>query len=157
MERSRCLGRVCGVTFTLLPAVDVADGQAVRPVQGKLVSGSTFGAEWIHLVDLHAAFSCGSNAVLLASVIEMLDANVQLPPSGCSTQADGSGSFMSRWFQTLVATNYWVSRSLDIDKGWNPPLCPDLSIRCRLIVGVPGSLVSQRAIHLNVGDRRRAR
>jgi phosphoribosyl isomerase A len=93
------------VTFTLLPAVDVADGQSVRPVQGKLVSGSTFGdpgepqhgldplqaalawqdggAEWIHLVDLDAAYRRGSNAVLLASVIEMLDTNVQLSGGIC--------------------------------------------------------------------------
>ena len=66
----------------LLPAVDVADGQAVRLVQGAAGSETSYGdpleaalawqkagAEWIHLVDLDAAFSRGSNRELLADVI----------------------------------------------------------------------------------------
>ncbi len=65
----------------LLPAVDVADGQAVRLVQGEAGSETAYGdpltaaldwyaggAEWIHLVDLDAAFGRGTNAVLLAKV-----------------------------------------------------------------------------------------
>ncbi|MEV7973127.1 bifunctional 1-(5-phosphoribosyl)-5-((5-phosphoribosylamino)methylideneamino)imidazole-4-carboxamide isomerase/phosphoribosylanthranilate isomerase PriA [Cellulomonas sp. NPDC089187] len=65
----------------LLPAVDVADGQAVRLVQGEAGSETSYGdplsaaldwqaggAEWIHLVDLDAAFGRGSNAPLLAEV-----------------------------------------------------------------------------------------
>jgi len=79
------------VTFTLLPAVDVADGQAVRLVQGEAGTetgyGSprdaarawqTDGAEWIHLVDLDAAFGRGSNAELLAGVVGELDVKVEL-------------------------------------------------------------------------------
>ena len=75
----------------LLPAVDVKDGQAVRLVQGELGSESNYGApidaaldfqsagaEWIHLVDLDAAFGIGSNAALLAEVIGKLDINVEL-------------------------------------------------------------------------------
>jgi phosphoribosyl isomerase A len=127
MERSRCLGRLSGVTFTLLPAVDVADGQAVRPVQGKLVSGSTFGecsepqrgladplqaalawqdggAEWIHLVDLDAAFSRGSNAVLLASVIEMLDTNVQLS-GGIGDEASLQLALATRCARVVLSTS----------------------------------------------------
>ena len=63
------------LSLTLLPAVDVADGQAVRLVQGAAGSETTYGdpleaalawqrdgAEWIHLVDLDAAFGRGSNA-----------------------------------------------------------------------------------------------
>lgn len=75
----------------LLPAVDVVDGKAVRLVQG--VAGSetdygsaldaamqwqTDGAEWIHLVDLDAAFGRGSNRELLAEVIAKLDVAVEL-------------------------------------------------------------------------------
>jgi phosphoribosylanthranilate isomerase len=75
----------------LLPAVDVVDGKAVRLVQG--VAGSetdygsaldaamqwqTDGAEWIHLVDLDAAFGRGSNRELLAEVIGKLDVAVEL-------------------------------------------------------------------------------
>lgn len=66
----------------LLPAVDVADGQAVRLTQGEAGSETSYGdplaaaldwvaggAEWIHLVDLDAAFGRGSNADLLAAVV----------------------------------------------------------------------------------------
>ncbi|WP_156251157.1 bifunctional 1-(5-phosphoribosyl)-5-((5-phosphoribosylamino)methylideneamino)imidazole-4-carboxamide isomerase/phosphoribosylanthranilate isomerase PriA [Pseudactinotalea terrae] len=75
----------------LLPAVDVADGQAVRLVQGEAGSETRYGspidaalawqrdgAEWIHLVDLDAAFGRGSNAELLAQVVGMLDVDVEL-------------------------------------------------------------------------------
>ena len=75
----------------LLPAVDVKDGQAVRLVQGELGSESNYGspidaaldfqnagAEWIHLVDLDAAFGIGSNAELIAEVIGKLDIKVEL-------------------------------------------------------------------------------
>src|SRR6478752_2321682 len=86
----RCVG-LAPVTFELLPAVDVADGQAVRLVQGRAGSETTYGAplaaalawqsdgaEWIHLVDLDAAFGRGSNAELLAEVVGTLDVRVEL-------------------------------------------------------------------------------
>jgi phosphoribosylanthranilate isomerase len=79
------------VTFDLLPAVDVADGQAVRLVQGRAGTETSYGsplqaaldfqeagARWIHLVDLDAAFGRGSNAGLLAEVVSALDVNVEL-------------------------------------------------------------------------------
>jgi 1-(5-phosphoribosyl)-5-[(5-phosphoribosylamino)methylideneamino] imidazole-4-carboxamide isomerase/N-(5'phosphoribosyl)anthranilate isomerase len=79
------------VALQLLPAVDVADGQAVRLVQGAAGSETTYGdpldaalawqrqgAEWIHLVDLDAAFGRGSNAKLLAEVVRKLDVAVEL-------------------------------------------------------------------------------
>lgn len=75
----------------LLPAVDVVDGKAVRLVQGKAGSETDYGsaleaaqtwqrdgAEWIHLVDLDAAFGRGSNRELLAEVIGKLDVAVEL-------------------------------------------------------------------------------
>lgn len=79
------------MTFTLLPAVDVAAGQAVRLVQGVAGTETTYGspldaalawqaggAEWVHLVDLDAAFGRGSNAELLSEVIGELDVRVEL-------------------------------------------------------------------------------
>ncbi|WP_103339795.1 bifunctional 1-(5-phosphoribosyl)-5-((5-phosphoribosylamino)methylideneamino)imidazole-4-carboxamide isomerase/phosphoribosylanthranilate isomerase PriA [Amycolatopsis sp. CA-126428] len=79
------------MTFTLLPAVDVADGQAVRLVQGEAGTETSYGspleaalawqrdgAEWIHLVDLDAAFGKGSNRELLAEVVGRLDVQVEL-------------------------------------------------------------------------------
>lgn len=75
----------------LLPAVDVADGQAVRLVQGELGTETSYGspldaalawqeqgAEWIHLVDLDAAFGKGSNRDLLKEVTAKLDIKVEL-------------------------------------------------------------------------------
>ncbi|HEY3436925.1 MAG TPA: bifunctional 1-(5-phosphoribosyl)-5-((5-phosphoribosylamino)methylideneamino)imidazole-4-carboxamide isomerase/phosphoribosylanthranilate isomerase PriA [Actinotalea sp.] len=75
----------------LLPAVDVAGGEAVRLVQGAAGSETSYGdplqaaldwqaggAEWIHLVDLDAAFGRGSNAALLADVVAALDVKVEL-------------------------------------------------------------------------------
>ena len=75
----------------LLPAVDVKDGRAVRLVQGELAKESIYGAplevalefqaagaEWLHLVDLDAAFGRGSNAALLAQVVGALDIKVEL-------------------------------------------------------------------------------
>lgn len=75
----------------LLPAVDVKDGRAVRLVQGELSQESIYGAplevalefqnsgaEWIHLVDLDAAFGRGDNALLLAQVVAALDIKVEL-------------------------------------------------------------------------------
>jgi 1-(5-phosphoribosyl)-5-[(5-phosphoribosylamino)methylideneamino] imidazole-4-carboxamide isomerase/N-(5'phosphoribosyl)anthranilate isomerase len=77
--------------FTLLPAVDVAAGRAVRLVRGEAGTETGYGdpqdaalawqadgADWIHLVDLDAAFGRGSNADLLAGVVRALDVAVEL-------------------------------------------------------------------------------
>ncbi|HXW47551.1 MAG TPA: bifunctional 1-(5-phosphoribosyl)-5-((5-phosphoribosylamino)methylideneamino)imidazole-4-carboxamide isomerase/phosphoribosylanthranilate isomerase PriA [Streptosporangiaceae bacterium] len=77
--------------LTLLPAVDVTDGQAVRLAQGALGTQTSYGdpldaalawqqagAEWIHLVDLDAAFGRGSNGPQLAALIGKLDVQVEL-------------------------------------------------------------------------------
>ncbi|WP_327045163.1 bifunctional 1-(5-phosphoribosyl)-5-((5-phosphoribosylamino)methylideneamino)imidazole-4-carboxamide isomerase/phosphoribosylanthranilate isomerase PriA [Microbispora sp. NBC_01189] len=79
------------MSLVLLPAVDVADGQAVRLVQGEAGTETSYGdplaaalawqeagAEWIHLVDLDAAFGRGGNRELLASVVGRLDVQVEL-------------------------------------------------------------------------------
>jgi 1-(5-phosphoribosyl)-5-[(5-phosphoribosylamino)methylideneamino] imidazole-4-carboxamide isomerase/N-(5'phosphoribosyl)anthranilate isomerase len=79
------------VPLTLLPAVDVTNGQAVRLVQGAAGSETGYGdpleaalrwqqdgAEWVHLVDLDAAFGRGSNRDLLAEVVGKLDVAVEL-------------------------------------------------------------------------------
>src|SRR3954468_1463872 len=79
------------MSLVLLPAVDVSDGQAVRLVQGAAGSETAYGepldaalnwqeqgAEWIHLVDLDAAFGRGSNRELLVHVVARLDVQVEL-------------------------------------------------------------------------------
>jgi phosphoribosylanthranilate isomerase len=75
----------------LLPAVDIAGGQAVQLVQGVAGSEKRFGdpveaalrwqeagAEWIHLVDLDAAFGRGDNRDLLAKIVGTLDIDVEM-------------------------------------------------------------------------------
>ncbi len=75
----------------LLPAVDIAGGQAVQLVQGVAGSEKRFGdpveaalnwqrrgAEWIHLVDLDAAFGRGNNRALLAQIVGTLDIRVEM-------------------------------------------------------------------------------
>ncbi|MEY4624060.1 MAG: hypothetical protein RLZZ07_690 [Actinomycetota bacterium] len=79
------------MSLILLPAVDVKDGKAVRLVQGELQRETNYGeplaaaldfqsagAQWLHLVDLDAAFGRGSNHELLAEVVGKLDIKVEL-------------------------------------------------------------------------------
>src|SRR5919198_115567 len=75
----------------LLPAVDVRDGQAVRLVHGESGSETSYGdplqaalawqrsgAEWLHLVDLDAAFGTGDNRAQIAEVARSMDIKVEL-------------------------------------------------------------------------------
>ena len=75
----------------LLPAVDVQGGQAVQLVQGVAGSEKVFGdplaaarrwqdggAEWLHLVDLDAAFGRGSNADVIAEIVAAMQLKVEL-------------------------------------------------------------------------------
>lgn len=75
----------------LLPAVDISGGQAVQLAQGVAGSGGAYGdpvqqalrwqeagAEWLHLVDLDAAFGKGDNSALKAEIVERLDIHVEM-------------------------------------------------------------------------------
>jgi 1-(5-phosphoribosyl)-5-[(5-phosphoribosylamino)methylideneamino] imidazole-4-carboxamide isomerase/N-(5'phosphoribosyl)anthranilate isomerase len=81
--------------LTLLPAVDVADGKAVRLTQGEAGTETNYGdpvdaanewveqgAEWIHLVDLDAAFGRGNNYELIERVVRNTPAGVNVELSG---------------------------------------------------------------------------
>jgi phosphoribosyl isomerase A len=81
--------------LTLLPAVDVADGKAVRLTQGEAGTEESFGdpidaahewadqgAEWIHLVDLDAAFGRGSNRSIIKKVVKSTPKRVNIELSG---------------------------------------------------------------------------
>lgn len=116
--------------LVLLPAVDVKDGQAVRLVQGAAGSETTYGeplaaalawqeagAEWIHLVDLDAAFGTGSNESLLRDVVAELNVNVELSggirddrsleralASGCARVNLGTAALeQPEWTQEVIA------------------------------------------------------
>jgi 1-(5-phosphoribosyl)-5-[(5-phosphoribosylamino)methylideneamino] imidazole-4-carboxamide isomerase/N-(5'phosphoribosyl)anthranilate isomerase len=77
--------------LVLLPAVDISEGTAVQLQQGVAGSGWTFGdpwqaakawqdagAEWIHLVDLDAAFGRGDNRTVIEQIVRRLDLQVEL-------------------------------------------------------------------------------
>jgi 1-(5-phosphoribosyl)-5-[(5-phosphoribosylamino)methylideneamino] imidazole-4-carboxamide isomerase/N-(5''phosphoribosyl)anthranilate isomerase len=81
--------------LTLLPAIDVADGKAVRLTQGEAGSETSYGdpieaadnwarqgAEWIHLVDLDAAFGRGNNHGIIKKVIKNTPRKVNIELSG---------------------------------------------------------------------------
>jgi phosphoribosylanthranilate isomerase len=119
----------------LLPAVDVADGQAVRLVQGEAGSETSYGdplaaalawqsagAEWIHLVDLDAAFGRGSNRDLLHEVVAKLDVKVEMSggirddasleaamATGCARVNIGTAALENpEWCASAIAT--WGDR-----------------------------------------------
>jgi phosphoribosylformimino-5-aminoimidazole carboxamide ribotide isomerase/phosphoribosylanthranilate isomerase len=88
--------------LVLLPAVDVADGKAVRLTQGAAGTETSYGdpveaaqnwadqgAEWIHLVDLDAAFGRGSNRAAIKKVIKSLPRRVNIELSGGIRDDDG--------------------------------------------------------------------
>jgi phosphoribosyl isomerase A len=81
--------------LTLLPAVDVADGRAVRLTKGEAGTETSYGdpvdaanewvdqgAEWIHLVDLDAAFGRGNNSELIKRVVANTPGSVNVELSG---------------------------------------------------------------------------
>lgn len=81
--------------LTLLPAVDVRDGKAVRLRQGASGSETDYGspleaarawveagASWIHLVDLDAAFGTGNNRAQLTDIVRELGERVHIEMSG---------------------------------------------------------------------------
>lgn len=118
------------MTLTLLPAVDVADGVAVRLVQGEAGSETVYGdpreaalawqhdgAEWIHLVDLDAAFGRGSNRDLLAEVVRSLDVAVELS-GGIRDDASLDAALATGAARVNVGTAAlenpdWVRRAID--------------------------------------------
>jgi 1-(5-phosphoribosyl)-5-[(5-phosphoribosylamino)methylideneamino] imidazole-4-carboxamide isomerase/N-(5'phosphoribosyl)anthranilate isomerase len=77
--------------FELLPAVDIKQGKAVRLKQGEISDKTVYGspvecaldfqnsgADWLHLVDLDAAFGVGSNSEIVLEVIDSLNIKVEL-------------------------------------------------------------------------------
>ena len=149
--------------FTLLPAVDVADGQAVRLIQGEAGTETGYGApldaalqwqadgaEWVHLVDLDAAFGRGSNAELLADVVGRLDVAVELSggirddaslqralSTGCARVNLGTAALEDPgWCARVIAAHgERVAVGLDVritdgGTGWPPAAGPPTAATC---------------------------
>lgn len=116
----------------LLPAVDIAGGQAVQLVQGVAGSEKRFGdpveaalrwqnagAQWLHLVDLDAAFGRGHNRELQAQIVGALDINVEMSggirdeesleaalSTGCRRVNIGTAALENpQWCASIIATH----------------------------------------------------
>ncbi len=146
------------MTLHLLPAVDVADGQAVRLVQGAAGSETAYGdpldaalawqadgATWIHLVDLDAAFGRGSNADLLADVVSRLDVQVEL--SG-GIRDDES---LRRALAT-GATRVNIGTAALEDPEWCDRICGEYGDRVAIGLDVRGRTLSARGWTRDGGD-----
>jgi phosphoribosylanthranilate isomerase len=146
------------VTLVLLPAVDVADGQAVRLVQGAAGSETAYGdpldaalawqndgAEWVHLVDLDAAFGRGSNAALLADVVSRLSVKVEL--SG-GIRDDES---LNRALATGAARINIGTAALE-DPQWCDRICGEFGDRVAIGLDVRGRTLAARGWTRDGGD-----
>jgi 1-(5-phosphoribosyl)-5-[(5-phosphoribosylamino)methylideneamino] imidazole-4-carboxamide isomerase/N-(5'phosphoribosyl)anthranilate isomerase len=115
----------------LLPAVDVADGQAVRLSQGDAGTEKSFGdpleaaesfveqgAEWLHLVDLDAAFGRGENTVVLRRVVDALAGTINIQLSGgirddkSLNRALDAGANRVNLGTAALADMDWVTRAI---------------------------------------------
>ena len=88
------------MTLTLLPAVDIKGGQAVRLLQGVADKETVYGvpveaaagfqrdgAQWLHVVDLDAAFGSGSNLDQVREIVSTVSMQVEVSGGIRSTQA----------------------------------------------------------------------
>ncbi len=146
------------MALTLLPAVDVAGGQAVRLVQGAAGTETGYGdpleaalawqregAEWIHLVDLDAAFGRGSNAALLADVVRKLDVAVEIS-GGIRDQAS-----LSAALSTGAARANLGTAALE-DPRWCDRVVGEYGDRIAVGLDVRGHTLAARGWTRSAGD-----
>lgn len=117
------------MTFTLLPAVDVIGGNAVRLHQGVDGSEKIYGtaleaalrwqeqdARWLHFVDLDAAFGRGSNYEVMAEVVGQLDIDVELTggirDDATLTRALATGAKRVNLGTAAIENPGWATRAL---------------------------------------------
>lgn len=105
------------MAFTLLPAVDVADGKVMGLDPLTVVRRfRDDGAEWIHLVDLDAAYGRGSNAGLLASMVAELDIAVEwtggITDEVSLAAALSSGCARAVLASSALADRDWCARAI---------------------------------------------
>ena len=144
--------------LTLLPAVDVADGKAVRLLKGEAGSEIDYGspldaardwveagAEWIHLVDLDAAFGRGSNADLLARIVGQVGIKVEL--SG-GIRDDAS---LARALETGAARINLGTAALE-DPRWTERVIAEHGERIAVGLDVRGTRLAARGWTRDGGD-----
>lgn len=131
------------MTFTLLPAVDVVDGQAVRLEQGEAGTEKAYGsplesalkwqeegATWLHFVDLDAAFNRESNHKLMAEVIRNLSINVELTggirDDASLERALGTGAQRVNIGTAALENPEWITKVLN---EYGDKIAVDLAVR----------------------------
>lgn len=131
------------MTFTLLPAVDVVNGQAVRLDKGEAGTEKSYGepleaalkwqeqgAEWLHFVDLDAAFNRGSNHELMADITAKLDIQVELTggirDDESLERALGTGARRVNIGTAALENPEWIEKVLD---GHGDSIAVDLAVR----------------------------
>ena len=138
------------MALTLLPAIDVAEGRVEgaggdgAPVEAAL-AWQEDGAEWVHLVDLDAAFDRGSNAALLADVVGRLDVPVELSGGIRDDQS------LRRALATGAARVNISSAALE-DRAWCARACGEHGDRVAIGLEVRGRTLSARGGNRDVGD-----
>jgi len=142
----------------LLPAVDVEGGQAVRLVRGEAGTATSYGeplaaalawqsagAEWVHLVDLDAAFGRGSNRELLAGVVGRLDVKVELSggirDDESLTAALATGCTRVNLGTAALEQPEWVAKV--IASGGVSSLDDLIALRGLVSAGVEGAIVGK--------------
>lgn len=144
----------------LLPAVDVADGQAVRLVQGRAGSETQYGApldaarawaeqgaSWIHLVDLDAAFGRGSNAEVIAHVVAELRGQVHIELSG-GIRDDASLA----WALRTGCTRVNLGTAALEDPDWTQRVIAEYGDRIAVALDVKGHTLAARGWTREGGD-----
>ncbi|MEX3503729.1 bifunctional 1-(5-phosphoribosyl)-5-((5-phosphoribosylamino)methylideneamino)imidazole-4-carboxamide isomerase/phosphoribosylanthranilate isomerase PriA [Corynebacterium sp. LK2510] len=129
--------------FTLLPAVDVVDGQAVRLDQGEAGTEKVYGApleaalqwqeqgaQWLHFVDLDAAFGRGSNHEMMAEITRQLDIDVELTggirDDASLERALGTGARRVNIGTAALANPDWT---VDVLKRYGDKIALDIAVR----------------------------
>ncbi|HET7398506.1 MAG TPA: bifunctional 1-(5-phosphoribosyl)-5-((5-phosphoribosylamino)methylideneamino)imidazole-4-carboxamide isomerase/phosphoribosylanthranilate isomerase PriA [Intrasporangium sp.] len=142
----------------LLPAVDISDGQAVQLVQGVAGTGGRFGdpweaaktwqeqgAEWIHLVDLDAAFGRGSNLELIDSIVGRLDIRVEL--SGGIRDAESLAAALATGCRRVN-----IGTAALEDPEWTASVIADHGDRVAIGLDVRGTTLAARGWTRDGGD-----
>ena len=144
----------------LLPAVDVVNGQSVRLERGQARSARSFGdprkavadfvdagAAWIHLADIDAAFGRGSNAALLAAIVEETrETGVRIEWSGGVRNEEsllvaiGSGAARVNLATSALADLEWAAGAIE-----------RFGQRLAVCLDVRGAALSARGASVEIG------
>ena len=142
----------------LLPALDIRAGEAVRLIQGDPRQQSKYGsaldvalefqnagAEWIHLVDLDAAFRTGSNYDLLVEVVGKLDVKIQV--SGGIRDQESLERALATGCQRVN-----LSTSALLDLSWCESVIKRFGEKVAVGLDVTGRTLAARGDSQEVGD-----